>query len=59
MGWQGCTLSLDEDIALLLLNPLKSRLTDSSEGRGLHNINRLWIDLPGLTEHCDVSTGRA
>ena len=59
MGWQGCTLPLDEDIALLFLNPLKSRLTDSSEGRGLHNINRLWIDLPGLTEHCDVSTGRA
>ena len=44
MGWQECTLSRDEDIALLILNPLKSRLTDSTEGRGLNNFNRLWID---------------
>ena len=44
MGWQERTLSRDEDIALLILNPLKSRLTDSTEGRGLNNFNRLWID---------------
>ena len=31
MGWQERMLSRDEDIALLILNPLKSRLTDSTE----------------------------
>ena len=44
LRWQECTLSRDEDIALLILNPLKPRLTDSTEGRGLNNFNRLWID---------------
>lgn len=45
MGWQECTLSRDEDIALLILNPLKSRLTDSTQGhRALNSFNRLWLD---------------
>ena len=53
MGWQECTLSRDEDIALPILNPLKSRLTGSTEGRGVHNFNRLWID------HCLSSLSTA
>ena len=49
MRWQGCTLSRDEDISMLLLITPKTRLTDSTDGHDLRNFSRAWID------HCLAS----